>query len=162
MIAPLMLLAIAVASASSSRPAQPNRRLTDLERSYWVHASLGWKPHKGYWGMAIAASPPPTEVEVRNAAQLLTGQYAANRLTLSTTRRPRLQKPSRSSDGGGNTAPVKSRWCPLWSCGPTTRLRLRSLRRMNCGDFAPSSDKRLALGAWPSSTCTPIAIRGRD
>lgn len=82
MMAPLMVLAAVVISASSSQPGQPHRRCTDLERSYWVHASLGYKPHKGYWGMAIAAVLPPTEVEVRNAAQLLTGQYAANRLYL--------------------------------------------------------------------------------
>ncbi|UCD27624.1 MAG: hypothetical protein JSV03_10975 [Planctomycetota bacterium] len=57
-------------------------RLTDLERSYWVHVTLGSKPHKGYWGMQLPPCSQPTELQVRNAARLLTGPYATNRLYL--------------------------------------------------------------------------------
>jgi len=83
MISTPMLLAAAIFCAPDATPPdQPERRLADLERSYWVHASLGWMPHKGYWGMELATCQPPTEPQVRNAAQLLTGHYAANRLYL--------------------------------------------------------------------------------
>ncbi len=69
-----------VANAVESAPL--SRRLAALERSYWVHGSLASKPHKGYWGMQLPACSPPTEPQIRNAARLLTGQYAANRLYL--------------------------------------------------------------------------------
>ena len=43
-----------------------------------------WQPRaqKGYWGPEFPASPNPTEADIRNAAKLLTGSYAANRLYL--------------------------------------------------------------------------------
>ena len=56
--------------------------LAKLERSYWLHASLASSPLRGYWGMGFPAAIKPTEAEVRNAACLLTEDYAASRLYL--------------------------------------------------------------------------------
>ena len=54
-----------------------------LERSYWIHASLGANLSKGYWAEnARPNSGVPTRTEIRNAARLLTGHYAANCLHL--------------------------------------------------------------------------------
>ncbi len=76
----LAAVSCCVAGAAGTAPSKP--RLSDLERSYWVHASLGLKPHKGYWGMQLPACSPPTEPQVRNAARLLFGPCAAGRLYL--------------------------------------------------------------------------------
>lgn len=54
----------------------------NVERSYWVHASLGLIPQKGYWGPDFPDVEPPTHQEVEHAARLLTGPYGANRLYL--------------------------------------------------------------------------------
>jgi len=62
--------------------AAPSIAPSRLERSYWVHASLGQSTPKGYWGPDFPATAPPTRAEVENAARLLTGSYAANRLYL--------------------------------------------------------------------------------
>lgn len=70
---------IGIAPASE---APPDSRLEALERSYWLHASLALKPHKGYWGPDLPLSETPSETEVANAAKLLAGPYAANRLYL--------------------------------------------------------------------------------
>ena len=56
--------------------------LANLERSFWLHASLAASTQRGYWGPEFPASPTPTEADIRNAAKLLTGSYAANRLYL--------------------------------------------------------------------------------
>jgi len=58
--------------------AQPVR----LERSYWVHASLGMLVQRGYYGADFPAATPPTREEVDNAARLLCGSCGANRLYL--------------------------------------------------------------------------------
>jgi hypothetical protein len=62
--------------------ADDSHNLANLERSFWLHASLATKSQKGYWGPAFPASPSPTETDIRNAAKLLTDKYAANRLYL--------------------------------------------------------------------------------
>ena len=62
--------------------AEQGLALAALERSYWLHASLAPQPQKGYWGPSFPDAAVPTEQEVRNAARLLTGEYAANRLYL--------------------------------------------------------------------------------
>jgi hypothetical protein len=54
----------------------------NLERSYWVHASLGLSTQKGYWGPDFPDVEPPARQEVENAVRLLTGPYGANRLYL--------------------------------------------------------------------------------
>jgi len=53
-----------------------------LERSYWIHASLGASLEKGYWVDKASVGALPTPAQVRNAAKLLTDHYAANRLYL--------------------------------------------------------------------------------
>jgi hypothetical protein len=62
--------------------ADDTHELANLERSFWLHASLAAKAQKGYWGPAFPAPPSPTETDIRNAAKLLTDTYAANRLYL--------------------------------------------------------------------------------
>ena len=54
----------------------------DLERSYWVHASLGPFTQQNYFGPQYPATILPTQREIRNAAGLLIGRYGANRLYL--------------------------------------------------------------------------------
>jgi len=78
----LLVIASFVLAASVALAGQGDPRLTKLERSYWLHASLGQKPHKGYWSPGLPPSEVPTEVEVSRAARLLTGPYGANRLYL--------------------------------------------------------------------------------
>ena len=53
-----------------------------LERSFWLHASLASVAQRGYWGPSYPASRSPTESDIGNAAKLLTGAYASNRLYL--------------------------------------------------------------------------------
>lgn len=53
-----------------------------LERSFWVHASLGTFSQLNYFGTNFPATPLPEQRQVRNAAHLLSGSYAANRLYL--------------------------------------------------------------------------------
>lgn len=77
LIAALMLVARSGSAADSADKPPPR-----LECSYWIHASLGLKPHRGYWGPTLPATRPPTEREVANAAKLLSTRYAANRLYL--------------------------------------------------------------------------------
>lgn len=54
----------------------------ELERSYWLHASLGLATQRGYWGWDFPKTPVATHAEVRNAARLLCGRGGANRLYL--------------------------------------------------------------------------------
>lgn len=56
--------------------------LASLERSFWLHASLAPVAQKGYWGSAFPASAAATDQDIQNAAKLLAGPYAANRLYL--------------------------------------------------------------------------------
>ncbi len=70
------------AVASEDAASEPARRDSELERSYWVHASLGMLTQRGYFGPTFPATAPPTREEVFNAAGMLTGPYAANRLYL--------------------------------------------------------------------------------
>jgi len=56
--------------------------LAGMERSYWIHASLAPKPQRGYWGIQLPASLPPSEEQVRKAGDLLVNHYGANRLYL--------------------------------------------------------------------------------
>lgn len=53
-----------------------------LERSFWVHASLGTFTQLNYFGTNFPATPLPAQRQVENAARLLTDSYAANRLYL--------------------------------------------------------------------------------
>jgi len=73
----ILLSLVCVATSATPTPCSPR-----LERSYWLHASLGSTTHKGYWGWNLKPTDPPSREEVRNAARLLGGPYAANRLYL--------------------------------------------------------------------------------
>src|SRR4051794_38402965 len=73
----LMLVA---AVSSSGDPSQ--REVKHVERSFWLHASLAGQAQQGFLGTNFLSAPVPTETEIRNAARLLTEDYAANRLYL--------------------------------------------------------------------------------
>lgn len=66
--------------AMSSRAEDVTAR--PLERSFWIHASLGLFTQRNYFGAEFPATPMPTRGQVANAARLLTATYAANRLYL--------------------------------------------------------------------------------
>ena len=68
----LILLALA-ASIAEAAP---------LERSFWVHASLGAFTQRNYFGPDFPATPLPGRDEVQRAARVLTDTCAANRLYL--------------------------------------------------------------------------------
>jgi hypothetical protein len=78
----LLLVFILFATGRTGLSAETNHDLASLERSFWLHASLATQSQKGYWGPNFAASPSPAETDIRNAANLLTDKYAANRLYL--------------------------------------------------------------------------------
>lgn len=71
---------LGIASRVGAEPA--DRRLASLERSYWLHASLAPRPWNNYWRPGAPDCPVPTNREIANAARLLAGPYAANRLYL--------------------------------------------------------------------------------
>jgi len=71
---PAVVLAVASHNAAAAAPT--------LERSFWLHAALAPLAQKGYWGPNYPASAAPTDSEIQNAARLLTGPPAANRLYL--------------------------------------------------------------------------------
>ncbi len=75
-----MVLALFVADSSFADPS--HRELKHLERSFWVHASLAGQAQQGYLGTNFLSASAPTEIQIRNAARLLTEDYAANRLYL--------------------------------------------------------------------------------
>lgn len=53
-----------------------------LERSFWLHASLGLTTQNGYWGWGYRETRPPTAEEIGGALRVLTRDYHANRLYL--------------------------------------------------------------------------------
>ncbi len=75
-----------------SAAAGESHNLAEMERSFWVHASLVRVPQKGYWGNDFPIGNVPTKQNIQNAAKLLTGRYAANRLYLIYHREIPLQK----------------------------------------------------------------------
>ena len=74
--------ALAGLAGGAAGPRAAGAASSVLERSYWVHASLGLFTQKHYFGPDYPATPPPTRAEVASAARLLAGPYAANRLYL--------------------------------------------------------------------------------
>ena len=69
----LGILGIVALSSASDR---------ELERSYWLHASLGLFTQRNYFGPAYPSTTPPTTEEIRHAAKWLSGPGGANRLYL--------------------------------------------------------------------------------
>src|SRR6266404_5158851 len=76
-VSALAALALTSARADSGAP-----DLKRLERSFWVHASLPSLPQQSYSGTNFLPAAAPSETEIRDAARLLTYDYAANRLYL--------------------------------------------------------------------------------
>ena len=77
-----LLIGVLLLTGRDCSSAERSHDLAALERSFWLHASLASTTLRGYWGPAYPESSSPTETEIRNAAKLLTGPYAANRLYL--------------------------------------------------------------------------------
>lgn len=77
-----LLMTIGCACLSASQPSDSGIEWARVERGYWLHASLGLRTIRGYWSPDAAPEKLPTEAEVRAAAALLTGEYAANCLYL--------------------------------------------------------------------------------
>lgn len=81
----LLLLALPGASVCVSMAEVPTGFSTtrgQMERSFWLHASLGLFTQKNYFGADYPATSMPMRGEIENAARLLTSTYAANRLYL--------------------------------------------------------------------------------
>ncbi len=53
-----------------------------VERSFWIHASLGLFTQRNYFGPDYPGTPMPEQGQVRNAARVLAESCAANRLYL--------------------------------------------------------------------------------
>ena len=73
------LAVFAFAAVAAAEP--PAHDVARLERSFWLNASLA-SPKLGYWGAEFSAAKRPADVEIANAARLLTSDAAANRLYL--------------------------------------------------------------------------------
>ena len=141
-------------------PASPAAQtgLAKLERSYWLHASLASSPLRGYWGIGLPAAVKPTETEVRNAARLLTRDYAASRLYLIYHQE--LPLPDAES--------VFATWrrcCPQKvDIVPTLVLRAYDKERSEV--FSPGDLRRLAAGFKrdinPKSAAIYDVDNGRD
>jgi len=78
----LAISAFGQAPDAGNNSAAQSGRPVSLERSFWIHASLGSDTRLNYWGTNFAAPQIPTKAQVRNAVRLLTGSYAVNRLYL--------------------------------------------------------------------------------
>ena len=75
---PAVVMTAGLLVADDSVKVAPQR----LERSYWVHASLGMHVQRGYYGTNFPVTQCPIRAEVANASSLLCGSYGANRLYL--------------------------------------------------------------------------------
>src|SRR6266852_1908277 len=73
----LGLFLCATRTIASSEPEQ----LKHLERSFSLHASLAAPPQNN-WDTNFPSLEPPTDIQIHNAARLLTFDYNANRLYL--------------------------------------------------------------------------------
>lgn len=56
--------------------------LRRLERSFWIHATLADDTRRGYWGPGFPEASPASADAIQNAAHILSGPYAANRIYL--------------------------------------------------------------------------------
>lgn len=72
-------LTLVIAGVSASTSAADTR---PLERSFWVHASLGTFTQKNWFGLDYPTTPLPNRAEVENATRVLAQDFAANRLYL--------------------------------------------------------------------------------
>jgi hypothetical protein len=77
-----VLLALGLMSLTNARGDSGAPDLKRLERSFSIHASLSSLARYGHSGANFVPEVAPSEEEIRNAARLLTSDYAANRLYL--------------------------------------------------------------------------------
>lgn len=78
----VILISVLLAAPPESKPASLQPEWSRLERGYWLHASLAPRALRGYWTPDAPADSPPSNAQIRSAAGLLTGEYAANCLYL--------------------------------------------------------------------------------
>ena len=76
------LLAAASAAPAGAAGQWTPTEIKRLERSYWLHASLGASLVKGYWAKDAPVGPLPTADQINHASKLLVEHYGANRLYL--------------------------------------------------------------------------------
>ena len=76
------LASAAETAARVERSKWSAKEIKALERSFWLHASLGASIVKGYWAKDAPVGPLPTEDQIRCASKLLVEHYGANRLYL--------------------------------------------------------------------------------
>ena len=75
-----LIIATVVALGAASVAEEGPENLPE-EHSFWLHASLGLRTQKNYFGPDYPATPSPTREEIEKAARVLEG-YGANRLYL--------------------------------------------------------------------------------
>jgi hypothetical protein len=78
----LILCAAAIVAAVLSGMVAKAADTAPLERSFWLHASLGLFTQRNYFGAQFPETAMPSHAEVANAARVLTTSYGANRLYL--------------------------------------------------------------------------------
>jgi hypothetical protein len=78
----LSVTCVFLAASRACPSAEKSHDLATLERSFWLHASLGTTTMRGYWVPSYPLSATPTELDIQNAAKFLTGPCATNRLYL--------------------------------------------------------------------------------
>lgn len=79
LVAAWLLSILVVVTASTSAHGAGH---VPLERSFWVHASLGLFTQQNYFGTNYPGTPLPEQQQVGNAARLLGRDCAANRIYL--------------------------------------------------------------------------------
>jgi APA family basic amino acid/polyamine antiporter len=121
-----------------------------LERSFWLHASLAPVAQRGYWGPAFPAAAAATDMEIRAAARLLTGPYAANRLYLVYHHEVSLDEAQRAFASW-------RRYCPqAVQLVPTLLLRMYDPGQSTV--FTPAELRRLTAFFQRTIPTGPIAV----
>lgn len=130
----VMIFAQRLLAQATTAPKGPEE-VRSLERSFWLHASLAPVAQRGYWGPEFPASAPPGEADIRNAAGVLTGPCAANRLYLIYHQEIPLDQAER-------TFALWRQYCPKTvQIVPTLVLRMYDKGRTEV--FAPKDLQRL-------------------
>lgn len=142
---PILTLAAAWCCAAGEA-ASPAAR--ELERSYWLHASLATLPQKGYWGPGFPACEPPQDGEIRNAARLLTGPGGANRLYLVYHHEISLSEAEAAFSSWRRHSPV--------SIVPTLVLRMYDSAQTEV--FTPAERQRLTDFFRQTLQCPELGI----
>jgi hypothetical protein len=137
-----ILACVALAAGGGRTAAADAQAAAPLERSYWIHASLAPIAQKGYWGPGFPAAVAASDAEIRNAARLLTGPYAANRLYLVYHHEIPLDEAERAFASWRRHCPANVQIVPT--------LLLRMYDPAQSTVFAPDELRRLAVFLRPT------------